>query len=397
MHHSDNFDTQVVHAGQRPDPVTGAVMPPISVASTYAQRSPGEHAGFEYSRSHNPTRYALERMIAQLEGSKIDEKDDPSCGGFAFASGLAATTTVLELLDAGDEVVCMDDVYGGTNRLLSRVAARSQGLRIRYVDMTDPNRLAEALTASTRLVWIETPTNPTLKIVDLSGAAKIVRERSPRAMLVCDNTFASPYNQRPLEHGFDMVMHSATKYLGGHSDAVAGLLVCRDLALAQKVRFHQNAVGAVLGPFESYMVLRGIKTLALRMERHNATGQRVAEWLAKHPMVERVVYPGLPSHPQHALAKKQMKGFTGMITFFIRGGLPEARRFLENVRVFALAESLGGVESLVDHPAIMTHASVPADQRKALGISDTLIRLSCGIENSDDLLADLEHALRAAR
>lgn len=397
MHHSGNFDTKVIHAGQHPDPVTGAVMPPISVASTYAQRSPGEHAGFEYSRSHNPTRYALERMIAKLEGSPIDEKDDPSCGGFAFASGLAATTTVLELLDAGDEVVCMDDVYGGTNRLFSRVAARSQGLKIKYVDMTDLNKLAEALTAKTKLVWIETPTNPTLKIVDLTGAAKLVRQKSPSAIIVGDNTFASPFNQRPLEHGFDMVMHSATKYLGGHSDAVAGLLVVKDLALAQKVRFHQNAVGAVLGPFDSYMVLRGIKTLAVRMERHNATGQRVAEWLAKHPGVERTVYPGLTCHPQHELAKKQMKGFTGMITFFIKGGLPEARKFLENVRVFALAESLGGVESLVDHPAIMTHASVPADQRKVLGISDTLIRLSCGIENCDDLIADLEHALKAAK
>ncbi|MBX3407550.1 MAG: PLP-dependent transferase [Phycisphaeraceae bacterium] len=396
MHHSDNFDTKVIHAGQRPDPVTGAVMPPISIASTYAQRSPGEHAGFEYSRSHNPTRYALERMIAKLEGSKIDEKDDPSCGGFAFASGLAATTTVLELLDAGDEVVCMDDVYGGTNRLFSRVAARSQGLKIKYVDMTDLNRLSDALSGKTRLVWIETPTNPTLKVVDLAAATRLVREKSAGAIVVCDNTFASPFNQRPLEFGFDMVMHSATKYLGGHSDAVAGLLVCKDLTLAQKVRFHQNAVGAVLGPFDSYMVLRGIKTLAVRMERHNATGQRVAEWLAKHPMVERTLYPGLTCHPQHAIAKKQMKGFTGMITFFIKGGLPEARKFLENVRVFALAESLGGVESLVDHPAIMTHASVPADQRKALGISDTLIRLSCGIENCDDLIADLEHALRAA-
>ncbi|MBX3402227.1 MAG: PLP-dependent transferase [Phycisphaeraceae bacterium] len=396
MHHSDNFDTKVIHAGQRPDPVTGAVMPPISIASTYAQRSPGEHAGFEYSRSHNPTRYALERMIAKLEGSKIDEKDDPSCGGFAFASGLAATTTVLELLDAGDEVVCMDDVYGGTNRLFSRVAARSQGLKIKYVDMTDLNRLSDALSGKTRLVWIETPTNPTLKVVDLAAATRLVREKSAGAIVVCDNTFASPFNQRPLEFGFDMVMHSATKYLGGHSDAVAGLLVCKDLTLAQKVRFHQNAVGAVLGPFDSYMVLRGIKTLAVRMERHNATGQRVAEWLAKHPMVERTLYPGLTCHPQHAIAKKQMKGFTGMITFFIKGGLPEARKFLENVRVFALAESLGGVESLVDHPAIMTHASVPTDQRKALGISDTLIRLSCGIENCDDLIADLEHALRAA-
>jgi cystathionine gamma-lyase len=270
-------------------------------------------------------------------------------------------------------------------------------LKIKYVDMTDLNKLGEALTAKTKLVWIETPTNPTLKIVDLTGAAKLVRQKSPGAIIVGDNTFASPFNQRPLEHGFDMVMHSATKYLGGHSDAVAGLLVCKDLTLAQKVRFHQNAVGAVLGPFDSYMVLRGIKTLAVRMERHNATGQRVAEWLAKHPGVERTVYPGLTCHPQHELAKKQMKGFTGMITFFIKGGLPEARKFLENVRVFALAESLGGVESLVDHPAIMTHASVPADQRKVLGISDTLIRLSCGIENCDDIIADLEQALKAAK
>lgn len=393
---SFHIDTQVIHAGQRPEPVTGAVMPPIVTSSTYAQKSPGEHSGFEYSRSHNPTRYAMERMVARLEGSRLTESQDASFGGFAFSSGLAAMDCVCELLTAGDEVVCMDDVYGGTNRQFSRVKARSQGLKVKYVDLTDTAKAAAAIGTGTRLVWVETPTNPTLKIIDLAAIAAIARKQAPQALLVCDNTFASPINQRPLEHGFDISHHSATKYLGGHSDVVGGVLVTGKPELAAKIRFHQNAVGAVMGPFDAYLVLRGIKTLALRMARHNASGQRIAEWLEKQSGVERVVYPGLPSHPQHALAKRQMSGFTGMITFFISGGIDECRAFLENVRIFTLAESLGGVESLVDHPAIMTHASVPADQRETLGISDTLIRLSVGIEDPDDLIADLSTALKAA-
>jgi cystathionine gamma-lyase len=393
-------DTQVIHAGQKPEPVTGAVMPPIFTTSTYAQRSPGEHAGFEYSRSHNPTRYALERMVARLEGSKITEGQDASYGGFAFGSGLAAMDCVCEMLSAGDEVVCMDDVYGGTFRQFTRVRERSQGLKLSYVDLTDLKKAAAAITPNTRLVWVETPTNPTLKIVDLAGVAAIARRQSPKALLVCDNTFASPINQRPLEHGFDIVHHSATKYLGGHSDVVGGILVTGSAELATKIRFHQNAVGAIMGPFDAYLVLRGIKTLALRMARHNASGLTVAKWLETRiggGGVDHVVYPGLPSHPQHALAMKQMSGHTGMVTFFIKGGLEESRRFLESLRLFTLAESLGGVESLVDHPAIMTHASVPPAQRAALGISDSLIRLSVGIEDVNDLIADLEHALTASR
>ncbi len=389
-------DTQVIHAGQSPEPITGAVMPPIFTTSTYAQKSPGEHSGFEYSRSHNPTRYALERMVARLEGSKLTEGQDASYGGFAFSSGLAAMDCVCEMLTAGDEVVCMDDVYGGTFRQFTRVRERSQGLKMKYVDLTDLKKAAAAIGASTKLVWVETPTNPTLKVVDLAGVAAIARKQAPKALLVCDNTFASPINQRPLEHGFDITHHSATKYLGGHSDVVGGMLLTGNAELAAKIRFHQNAVGAVMGPFDSYLVLRGIKTLALRMARHNASGLRIAQWLEKQPGVEKVIYPGLPSHPQHALAMRQMSGHTGMITFFIKGGLEESRRFLESLHLFTLAESLGGVESLVDHPAIMTHASVPPDQRAALGISDTLIRLSVGIENPDDLIADLQHGLRAA-
>lgn len=391
-----HLDTQVIHAGQKPEPITGAVMPPIFTTSTYAQRSPGEHSGFEYSRSHNPTRYALERMLARLEGSKITEGQDASFGGFAFSSGLAAMDCVCEMLTAGDEVVCMDDVYGGTFRQFTRVRERSQGLKLKYVDLTDLKQAAAAITDKTRLIWVETPTNPTLKIVDLAGVAAIGRTQAPKALLVCDNTFASPINQRPLEHGFDIVHHSATKYLGGHSDVVGGMLATANAELAARIRFHQNAVGAVMGPFDAYLVLRGIKTLALRMARHNQSALRIAQWLESQPGVERVVYPGLPSHPQHALAMRQMSGHSGMITLFVEGGLNESRRFLENLRLFTLAESLGGVESLVEHPAIMTHASIPPDQRAALGISDTLIRLSVGIENPDDLIADLNHALAAA-
>ncbi len=391
-----HIDTKVIHAGQHPEPVTGAVMPPIFTSSTYAQESPGVHKGFEYSRSHNPTRYALERMVARLEGSAISETRDPSCGGFAFASGLAAMGTALELCDAGAHIVAMDDLYGGSNRLLSRVRARSQGLKVSYVDLTDLKKAEAALKPETAMVWVETPTNPTLKLVDLKAVAALARKRSPKAILVCDNTFASPVNQRPLEHGFDLVLHSTTKYLNGHSDAVGGVLVTGDESLCDRLRFIQNAIGSVMGPFDAYLVLRGIKTLGVRMARHNESGLRIAKWLEKRSEVERVVYPGLSSHPQHAVYKKQMTGGTGMITFFIKGGLDEARRFLEAVEVFQLAESLGGVESLVDHPAIMTHASVPPEMRRELGISDTLIRLSVGVEDCDDLIADLERALAAS-
>lgn len=388
--------TRVIHANQHVEPVTGAVMPPIFLSSTYAQESPGVHKGFEYSRSHNPTRYAFERMIAGLEGSPITEEQDPSCGGFAFSSGLAAMATALELCDAGAHVISMDDVYGGTNRQFSRVRARSQGLKVSYVDLTDTHKFEAAMKPDTAMVWIETPTNPTLKLVDLAAISKIAHRVNPKCIVVCDNTFASPINQRPLDHGCDMVLHSCTKYLNGHSDCVAGVLVVKDLELCKRVRFLQNAVGSVLGPFDSYLVLRGIKTLDVRMQRHNESGMKVAKWLEQHKGVERVVYPALASHPQHAIYQKQMLGASGMITFFIKGGLDEARRFLENCRVFALAESLGGVESLVDHPAIMTHASVPPEQRAALGISDSLIRLSVGIEDVRDILDDLERAMKAA-
>ena len=386
----------VIHGGQSPDPTTGAVMPPISLATTYAQQSPGQHKGFEYTRSHNPTRYALERCIAAVEGSNLSQQQDPTCGGFAFSSGLAAMGTALELLDSGDHVIAMDDLYGGSYRLMTRVRERSMGLKVTYVDMTDASRVEKAITPRTRMIWVETPTNPTLKLVDLSAVAQIAKSKN--IVTACDNTFATPILQRPFEFGFDIVHHSATKYLGGHSDALGGILVTNRADLAEKLRFMQNAIGSVLSPFDSYSVLRGMKTLALRMTRHSESGLRVAQWLAQHPKVDRVVYPGLASHPQHELAKKQLKlcgnpAFGGMITIFLKGGLAESRRFLENVRVFALAESLGGVESLIEHPAIMTHASVPPENRAKLGISDNLVRISVGIEDCDDLIADLEHAL----
>ncbi len=393
----------VIHGGQSPDPVTGAVMPPISLASTYAQESPGKHKGFEYSRSQNPTRYALERCIAAVEGSTLTRQQDVCNGGFAFSSGLAAMGTCLELLDSGDHVIAMDDLYGGSYRLMSRVRERSMGLKVTYVDMTGPpTAIEKAITPRTRMIWVETPTNPTLKIVDLAGVAKIAKAGGRNIITVCDNTFATPILQRPLTMGFDIVHHSATKYLGGHSDAICGLLVTNRADLAEKLRFMHNAIGSVLGPFVSYMVLRGIKTLALRIARHCESAARIAAWLEKHPKVERVVYPGLKSHPQHAVAQKQMTLMCktpaggGMITIFLKGGLNESRRFLENVHIFALAESLGGVESLIEHPAIMTHASVPPENRAKLGISDNLVRLSVGIEDCDDLIADLERALAAA-
>ncbi|MCC6320232.1 MAG: PLP-dependent transferase [Phycisphaerales bacterium] len=391
------MSTRVIHAGQRPEPVTGAVMPPIFTSSTYAQRSPGEHTGFEYSRSHNPTRYALERMIARLEGSTLSESDDVTFGGFGFASGLAAMDCVCELLTAGDEVVCFDDVYGGTNRQFQRVRARSQGLRVKFVDCSDVAKFERAMTPKTALVWVESPSNPMLKLCDLRAIARAAKAKNPGVLLVCDNTFATPMNQRPIELGFDVVHHSATKYLGGHSDVVGGVLVTGNRELAQRIRFHQNAVGAVMSPFDSYLVLRGIKTLAVRMERHGESAGRIADWLESHSQVDRVIYPGLASHPQHPLAKRQMEGFGGMITFFVKGGLDEARRFLESVHLFTLAESLGGVESLIEHPAIMTHASVPPEMRRELGISDTLIRLSVGIEDVEDLIADLSLGFAAAR
>jgi len=355
------------------------------------------HKGFEYSRSHNATRFAFERCVANLESSGLSEQDERTCGGFAFASGLAAIGTALELLDHGSPLVCMDDVYGGTFRLLSRVRARTAGLAPTYLDLTDASRLETHLSKhKAGMVWVETPTNPTLKVVDLEAIAAICRKHG--AISVCDNTFATPMLQRPLEMGFDMVMHSATKYLGGHSDVVGGALVTNRADLAEKLRFLQNAIGGVMGPFDAYLALRGAKTLAVRMHRHCESGKRIAEWLAKHPKIERVIYPGLANHPQHAIATKQMRlngkpAFGGMITILLKGGLLESRRFLENVHIFALAESLGGVESLIEHPAIMTHASVPAESRAQLGILDNLVRLSVGIEHGDDLLHDLEQAL----
>jgi cystathionine gamma-lyase len=396
-HGNLHLDSRVIHGGQSPEPGTGAVMPPIFTSSTFIQESPGVHKGYEYSRSHNATRFAAERLIANIEGSKLTEEEDRTNGGFCFASGLAAISTALEMLDAGDSIVCMDDVYGGTNRLLNKVRKRSQGLKVEFVDMTDIAKLEAAVKAhKPKMIWVETPTNPTLKLVDLAAVAKI--GKACGAITVCDNTFATPLLQRPLELGMDMVMHSTTKYLGGHSDTVGGALVVGDKALAEKLRFMQNAIGSVMGPFDAYLTLRGIKTLAVRMRQHCTSAARIAAWLEAHPKVERVVYPGLASHPQHALAARQMRldgapAGGGMITIFLKGGIAESRRFLENVHIFALAESLGGVESLIEHPAIMTHASVPPEQRVQLGISDSLVRLSVGIEHTDDLLKDLEQAL----
>jgi cystathionine gamma-lyase len=399
-HGNLHLDSRVIHGGQSPEPGTGAVMPPIFTSSTFIQESPGVHKGFEYSRSHNATRFAAERLLANIEGSKLTDEDDRTNGGFCFASGLAAIATALELLDSGDCILCMDDVYGGTNRLLNRVRKRSMGLKVEFVDMTDLGKLEAAIKAhKPRMIWVETPTNPTLKLVDLPAVAKL--GKACGAITVCDNTFATPLLQRPLEHGIDMVMHSTTKYLGGHSDTVGGALITGDKALAEKLRFMQNAIGSVMGPFDAYLTLRGVKTLAVRMRQHCSSAARIAAWLEKHPKVARVTYPGLASHPQHALAARQMRldgqpAGGGMITAYLKGGIDESRRFLENVHIFALAESLGGVESLIEHPAIMTHASVPAEQRKELGISDSLVRLSVGIEHTDDLQQDLEQALAKA-
>ena len=377
------FETRVIHAGQHPDPSTGAIMPPIFQTSTYVQSSPGVHKGYEYSRSQNPTREALQRCVADLEGG---------LQGYAFASGLAAMSTVLELLDAGAHIVASDDLYGGSFRLFERVRKRSMGLQISFIDMSDPKAVRAALRPETKMVWVETPSNPLLKLIDLAAVAKIAREAN--LIAVADNTFASPWGQNPLALGFDIVVHSTTKYLNGHSDVVGGIAVVgqepRQAAWAEQLAFLHNAVGAIAGPFDSFLALRGVKTLALRMERHNQSALALAQWLEAHPKVARVHYPGLESHPQHALAKRQMRGGGGMISIDLKSDLAGSRRFLEHVHLFALAESLGGVESLIEHPAIMTHASIPAAQRAALGIGDTLIRLSVGIEALDDLKADLE-------
>jgi cystathionine gamma-lyase len=378
------FATRVIHGGQRPDPLTGAVMPPIYATSTYVQSSPGVHQGFEYSRTRNPTRDALQAALANLEGG---------AAAFAFASGMAASATLLELLDAGSHLVAMHDLYGGSYRLLENVRSRSAGHRVSFVDLSKPGALEAALRPETRLVWVETPTNPLLKLVDLAAVAARAHERG--LLTVCDNTFATPFIQRPLEHGFDVVVHSTTKYLNGHSDAIGGAAIVRAGSdLTERLAYLQNAVGGVPGPFDSFLTLRGIKTLALRMERHCANALAIAQFLEKHPQVERVYYPGLASHPQHALAKRQMRGaYGGIVTAVLRGGLPAARRMLEKCRLFALAESLGGVESLIEHPGIMTHSSLPPAVRESLGISDGLIRLSVGVEDVEDLIAELRAAL----
>ncbi len=382
MANKKKFATRAIHAGQSPDPATGAIMPPIYATSTYVQESPGVHKGYEYSRTQNPTRMAYERCIADLESGRH---------GFAFASGMAATATILELVDSGSHIVAMDDLYGGTRRLFSTVRERSAGLEFKYADLSDLNAAEAAVRNTTAMIWIETPTNPLLKLVDLEAIVELGRKRG--ALVVVDNTFATPYLQRPLEFGCDIVMHSATKFINGHSDMVGGIVAVSDDGLAERLAYLQNSIGAVAGPFDSFLALRGVKTLDVRMERHCRSAMRIAEWLENHDRVERVLYPGLASHPQHELATRQIPGFGGIVTFFIKGGLGEARRFLERCKVFSLAESLGGVESLVDHPAIMTHASVPADERAKLGIDDALIRLSVGIEDVDDLIADLGHAL----
>ncbi|GAB3001492.1 cystathionine gamma-synthase [Arenimonas maotaiensis] len=376
--------TKAIHAGQAPDPSTGAVMVPIYATSTYAQASPGEHQGFEYSRSHNPTRFAYERCVAALESGTH---------GYAFASGLAATSTVLELLDSGSHVICMDDVYGGTYRLFERVRRRSAGLDFSFVDLNDLDAVKAALKPNTKMIWCETPTNPLLKLVDIRRLAEFAKAHG--LLLAVDNTFSSPVLQRPLELGADLVMHSATKYLNGHSDIVGGMVVVKDAALAEQMTFLQNAVGGVQGPFDSFLALRGLKTLHLRMKAHCENAQFIAEKLEAHPAVEKVAYPGLASHPQHALAKAQMHGFGGMVSVWLKGGFPEAKRFMERLQLFTCAESLGGVESLANHPAVMTHASIPEDRRNALGVTGNLVRLSVGVEDAIDLWSDIQQALSA--
>ncbi len=377
------FNTRVIHAGQKPCPVTGAVMTPIYATSTYAQSSPGVHQGYEYSRSQNPTREALEACVADLENGKA---------GFAFASGMAATSTVLECLKPGDHVIAMHDLYGGTFRLFDKVRSRSAGLKFSFVNLADHKAVSEALTPKTKMIWVETPTNPLLHLADLKWLASFAKHNN--LIAVADNTFATPYLQQPLDYGFDIALHSATKYLNGHSDCVAGIIAVNDNPeLIEQIAFLHNSIGSILGPFDSFLVLRGIKTLGVRMQRHCESAITIAKYLEAHPGVERVYYPGLKSHPQHELACKQMRDFGGMISFELKGGLPAATRLLESCEIFTLAESLGGVESLIEHPGIMTHASVPEDIREELGINDGLVRLSVGIEDVNDLLADLERGL----
>lgn len=381
---SHGLGTKAIHAGQSPDPSTGAVMVPIYATSTYAQASPGEHQGFEYSRSHNPTRFAYERCVAELESGTH---------GYAFASGLAATSTVLELLDSGAHVICMDDVYGGTYRLFERVRKRSAALQFSFVDLNDEAALAAALQPNTKMIWCETPTNPLLKLVDIARLAAFAKKHG--LLLAVDNTFSSPILQRPLELGADIVMHSATKYLNGHSDIVGGMIVVKDPALAEQMTFLQNAVGGVQGPFDSFLALRGLKTLHLRMKAHCHNAQFIAEKLEAHPLVAKVAYPGLASHPQHELAKTQMHGFGGMVSVWLKGDFENAKRFMQRLQLFTCAESLGGVESLANHPAVMTHASIPEERRNALGVTGNLVRLSVGVEDAADLWADIEQALSA--
>ena len=375
--------TRAIHAGQYPDPSTGAIMTPIYATSTYVQKSPGVHQGYEYSRTQNPTRMAYERCVAALEGGRQ---------GYAFASGLAAASTVLDLLDSGSHVIAMDDLYGGTYRLFERVRRRSAGLDFSFIDLNDTDALKAALRPQTRMIWAETPTNPMLKLVDLARIGAFAKKHG--LLLVVDNTFCSPMLQRPLEHGAHLVLHSATKYLNGHSDMVGGIVVAGDdTELAEQMAFLHNSVGAVAGPFDSFLAMRGLKTLHLRMKAHCESAQQIAAWLEKHPAIERVIYPGLKSYPQHALAKRQMDSFGGIVSVEVKGGLRKARKMLERCHLFALAESLGGVESLIEHPAIMTHASIPPANRKRLGISDSLIRLSVGVEDVGDLRDELQNAL----
>ena len=378
------FETRAIHAGQEPDPTTGAIMTPIYTSSTYVQESPGVHKGYDYSRSVNPTRKALEACIADLEGSSF---------GYAFASGMAASATVLELLDSGDHVIAMDDLYGGTYRLFENVRKRSAGLNFTFCDLSDLDTLEDCLNEKTRMIWIETPTNPLLKIADLEAISTFAKKNN--LISVCDNTFCSPFVQNPLELGFDVVVHSATKYLNGHSDLIGGVVVCSQEKedLANELLYLQNAVGSIMNPFDSFLLLRSLKTLPVRMERHCTSAQTIASYLESHDSIEKVIYPGLTSHPQHEIAKKQMNGFGGMISVVLKGGLTSATRFLERTNLFSLAESLGGVESLIEHPAIMTHASIPAEIREEIGISDGLVRLSVGIESIEDLLEDIDNAL----
>ena len=378
------FETRAIHAGQEPDPTTGAIMTPIYTSSTYVQESPGVHKGYDYSRSTNPTRKALEACIADLEGSNF---------GYAFASGMSASATVLEILSSGDHVIAMDDLYGGTYRLFENVRKRSAGLDFTFCDLSDVKALEASLKPNTKMIWIETPTNPLLKIADLKAISSFAKNNN--LIAVCDNTFCSPFVQNPLEFGFDIVVHSATKYLNGHSDLIGGVVVCSDdkTELAEQLLYLQNAVGSIMNPFDSFLLLRSLKTLPVRMERHCSNAIQIANFLESHNSIQRVIYPGLESHPQHEIAKEQMNGFGGMISVEIKGGLEGAKKFLERTEIFSLAESLGGVESLIEHPAIMTHASIPSEVREEIGISDGLVRLSVGIEALEDLTDDLEKAL----